>query len=53
MGPSKRASRMAKAVLYSDEDELDDDEIHAIACFPGLVPMQAGKGKGLKMLSSL
>lgn len=44
--PSKQASRIAKSVLYSDEDDMDDDEIRAIACIPGMGPVQAGKGKG-------
>ncbi|KAK7101893.1 hypothetical protein V1264_020204 [Littorina saxatilis] len=42
--PSRKGSRVAKAVLYSDEDELDEDELRA---FPGMSHVQGGKGKGV------
>ena len=41
---------MAKAVLYSDEDELDEEELRAFASFPGMSPVQGGKGRGEKMV---
>ncbi|KAL8621790.1 hypothetical protein ACOMHN_016277 [Nucella lapillus] len=45
--PGRKASRMAKAVLYSDEDELDEEEMRALTgSFPGIAPMQVGRGKG-------
>ena len=48
--PGRKASRMAKAVLYSDEDELDEEELRAFASFPGMSPVQGGKGRGEKMV---
>ncbi|KAK7474153.1 hypothetical protein BaRGS_00034613, partial [Batillaria attramentaria] len=45
---SKRASRMAKAVLYSDEDDLDDEELRDIASFSGMDPVPGDKGKGME-----
>jgi hypothetical protein len=34
-------------VLYSDEDDLDEDELRALTSFPGMGPMHGGKaGKG-------
>ncbi|XP_048253113.1 TBC1 domain family member 30-like isoform X1 [Haliotis rufescens] len=41
----KGGSRVAKNVLYSDEDDLDDEDIEAITCFQGFVP-QGMKGRG-------
>ncbi|XP_067685212.1 TBC1 domain family member 30-like isoform X1 [Haliotis asinina] len=41
----KSGSRVAKNVLYSDEDDLDDEDIEAITCFQGFVP-QGMKGRG-------
>ena len=39
-------------MLYSDEDELDDDELRAFASFPGMSPMQGGKGRGQQVVVS-
>ncbi|KAK6175337.1 hypothetical protein SNE40_013824 [Patella caerulea] len=33
---NKKQSRATKNVLYSDDDELDEDDIEAISCFPGM-----------------
>ncbi|XP_076447278.1 TBC1 domain family member 30-like isoform X2 [Babylonia areolata] len=45
-GSGRKASRMAKAVLYSDEDEVDEEEMRALTSFPGMAPVQGGRGKG-------
>ena len=34
------------AKFFSDEDKWDDDELRTFASFPGMSPMQGGKGRG-------
>ncbi|XP_041350161.1 TBC1 domain family member 30-like [Gigantopelta aegis] len=41
---AKKPSRASKNILYSDEDDLDDEDIEAITCFPGFTPLQVKKG---------
>ena len=37
---------MAKALLYSDEEEPDEEELRAMAAFPGMAPAHGSKVKG-------